>query len=122
MDSSITSALVIALIGMTLLFLSLILFYGLLSLLTAVVRDRSGPDQQQLEEQRADSDVGNRPEEVLRAAALAVALARAEAEERPGSMVAVVAGEAGAEPAVSPWWSLHHQRQLGANPGLRRVR
>lgn len=121
-DSSITTALVIALIGMTLLFLSLFLFYGLLSLLTAVVKDRPVPDQQKGEGRSGERETGTRPEEVLRAAAIAVALARAEAEVLPGPTMAGVGGEAGAEPAVSPWWSLHHQRQLGPNPSPRRIR
>jgi Na+-transporting methylmalonyl-CoA/oxaloacetate decarboxylase gamma subunit len=121
-DSSITSALMIALIGMTLLFLSLIFFYGLLSLLTAVIKDRPAPDRHTREGKSGDGEMKARPEEVLRAAVVAVALARAEAEERPDLTTTSVPGAASAEPAVSPWWSLHHQRQLGVNPSPRRSR
>jgi len=121
-DSSITNALVIALIGMTLLFLSLIFFYGLLSLLTAVVKDRAVPAGQKRDRSRGEGKPGTGPDDVLRAAAVAVALARAEAEERPGPTTAAARGAAIAEPAISPWWSLHHQRRLGSNPSERRVR
>ena len=122
MDSAITSALVIALIGMTLLFLSLIFFYGMLSLLTAVVKDRAASGRQKGEGSRGEGETGARPEEVLWAAAIAVALARAETEGRSDVTVAAVPGVTGAEPAASPWWSLHHQRQLGSHPSVRRVR
>lgn len=121
-DNSITTVLVIAAIGMALLFLSLVLFYGLLSLLTALVKDRPRRDQSKRAEHREDRDLKIRQEEVLRAAAIAVVLARAEAERRPGSKLAGGVGEAGVERTISPWWSLHHQRQLGPHPGLRRVR
>lgn len=122
MNGSITSALIIAGIGMTLLFLSLIFFYGLLSLLTAVVKDRSVPGRQKGEASRGEGETGTRSEELLRAVAVAVALARAEAEERPGLTMTAVPGEADAEPNVSPWWSLHHQRQLDPHPSVWRLR
>jgi Na+-transporting methylmalonyl-CoA/oxaloacetate decarboxylase gamma subunit len=120
--NSTLTALVIAVIGMSLLFLSLIFFYGLLSFLTAVVKDRPAPDRQKSEASRGEGARGTRPDEVLRAAAIAVALARAEAEERPGLTRAAGPGVTSAEPAISPWWSLHHQRRLGSNPSVRRVR
>jgi hypothetical protein len=116
------SALVIALIGMTLLFLSLIFFYGLLSLITAVIKDRPTPKRAQAEVRTSQGERGIRPEEVLRAAAVAVALARAEAEGGPGLAMRHGPSETTVESPISPWWSLHHQRTLATNPNARRIR
>ena len=41
MDSALLTVLTISAIGMSLLFLSLVLFYGIISVLTAATRDRS---------------------------------------------------------------------------------
>lgn len=122
MDSSIANALVIALIGMSLLFVSLVFFYGLLALMTAVFRDTSLADRRKTKARSGEEETGAHPEAVLRAAAVAVALARAEAEERSGPTILAAPAEARAEKALSPWWSLHHQRQLGPHPNVWRVR
>ena len=115
MDNALTTALLITVIGMTLLFGSLLLFYGLLSLLTATVKDRPSTTAQSTEEKE-----GARQHEMsLRAAAIAIALARAEAEQRSGPPA--VSGEVQSPSGiVSPWWTLHHQRQLTPHQGTRR--
>jgi Na+-transporting methylmalonyl-CoA/oxaloacetate decarboxylase gamma subunit len=125
LDNSLLTALIISLVGMTLLFLSLILFYGLLLLLAAVFKDRPATLPPQAAEAK---DTGDRErhegqdEALIRAAIVAVALARAEAEvvTRPAVVVAPEGAAAGRP--VSAWWSLHHQRQITTNPDTRRSR
>ncbi len=112
MDDTLLSALLITAIGMSLLFLVLAFFYGLLWLLTAVAQGRPAANLQ-----ARSPAPGPEPEKeaTLEAAAIAVALARARAIRRAGPPVS---------PAdittADPWWSLHHQRQLTLNPGTRR--
>jgi Na+-transporting methylmalonyl-CoA/oxaloacetate decarboxylase gamma subunit len=125
LDNSLSIALLITVIGMSLLFLSLVLFYGLLSLLTTVTKDRphlsaqhaAGKDNGQAVEEQ-----GGEEEPVLRAAAVAIALARAEAEQGLSLTVASTTEEGSAGQQVSPWWSLHHQRQLTQSSCARRRR
>ncbi|HSJ55850.1 MAG TPA: OadG family transporter subunit [Anaerolineae bacterium] len=109
-------ALGITAIGMTLLFLALGLFYGLLALLTAVVRDpttavqaSAGPPPPQVALVAGDDVVGTR----RRAAAIAVALARAEAEAGAWT---VSGPDESDVPAAGGWWALHHGRRLSAPP------
>ena len=73
------TALIISAIGITLLFLSLILFYGIISLLTAVTRDKPAtpPGRTDSAEEQRDAPA----DRALKAAAIAIVLARAEAEE-----------------------------------------
>ena len=54
------------------------------------------------------------------AAVVAVALARAEQEARP--LAALDLGEAADQGSVSPWWALHHGRQLELGTRTRRTR
>ena len=118
MDQDLIAALVISAVGITLLFLALALFYGLLVLLAAVFKGQAsagvgGPEPAGPEPERADA--------MLQAAAIGVALARAEAEQPP-SLDLIPSGEATASAhSVSPWWALHHQRQVTQKPGSRRV-
>lgn len=111
------TALAITAIGMTLLFLSLAFFYGLLSLMASAIQDR-----------QPGEDPGRAPEAItsaeeaapLRAAAIAVAMARAETDR-----LSLSAGSQALEtplPHPGPWWTLHHQRSLGTHPALRRSR
>jgi hypothetical protein len=125
LDSSLLTALIISVVGMTLLFLSLILFYGLLLLLAAIFKDRPST----LPPPAAESeDAGDRErhegqdDALIRAAIVAVALARAEAEAVSGPAVAVAPEVAAAGQPVSAWWSLHHQRQITTSPDTRRSR
>jgi hypothetical protein len=109
-DNPLTIVLGISAAGMTLLFLALLLFYGILSFMTSLGQER-GRQKAEPEAPRAVSPGEDEEALRLRAAAIAVALARAGAA--PGPAVDVPASQ-----AVTPWWALHHQRRL--NPTLRR--
>jgi hypothetical protein len=115
LENSLVVVLIISAAGMTLLFLALAFFYGLLTLLTSMARDRAVAEAVPAE---AGEEAGVR----LRAAAIAVALARAEAEQR--GVPAAVMPEDGTIPGgvVSSWWTLHHQRQVASNSAARRIR
>jgi Na+-transporting methylmalonyl-CoA/oxaloacetate decarboxylase gamma subunit len=116
-DNALITALIIAAVGMTLLFLFLLLFYGLLSLLTAVIKDRPSASAPPMREEE-----GKKVEEVvLRAAAIAIALARAEAEEASGQPMAPVPAQA-LTGRAGPWWALYHQRQVTTHQTTRRSR
>ena len=116
MNDALITALAIAVVGMTLLFLFLLLFYGMLSLLTAAVKDRPSTSSQSMKEEQGEMKA---EEVVLRAAAIAVALARAEAEQ--GSSPPLAPGPSQAlSGRVSPWWALHHQRQVTTHQTTRR--
>jgi hypothetical protein len=118
LDQDLIAALVISAVGITLLFLALALFYGLLVLLAAVFKGKASagvgdPEPAGPKPERADA--------MLQAAAIGVALARADAERAPSRKV-VPSGEVTAgSHSVSPWWALHHQRQVMQKPGSRRV-
>jgi hypothetical protein len=120
LDETVPLALLISLVGMTLLFLALGFFYVLLSLITKVLRD---PDSsaEPAEEQRPVVAPDSAPDKVLRAAAIGVALARAQAEENGRLRGVPQPGETTTGPEVSPWWALHHQRHVASHPKARRV-
>jgi len=115
-ENSLVVALVITAIGMTLLFLALALFYGLLSLMMSVFEDRAKPKAREKEE-RTSTEGGV----LLRVAAVAVALARAEGEQGILSIPAFVTGRGTSREPVSPWWSLHHQREVTREKSVRRL-
>lgn len=94
---------------MLMLLLALAFLYGLMYLMTAFVKDRPEVQKQEWGDKREETSIGKR-----RAAAIAVALARAEQER-----VAIGAPEAGKQ--ISDWLALHHQRQLTCNLPTRRV-
>lgn len=111
MDHPLVVSLIVTGVGMLILFLALALLYGLMVLMTTLVKDRRGKG--------TDEPGGGKTQEQeptrRRAAAIAVALARAEQElslARPPRE-----GE-----AVSPWRALHHHRQLTLNLRMRRGR
>ena len=121
--------LVISGIGILLLFLALALLYGLMYALTGLTRER--PAAGAKEEESATSlpstlegaaALPSTIEGVLRrrAAAIAVALARAERELTGAS--APGAEEDIGRWRISPWRALHHQRQLARNLPPRRAR
>jgi Na+-transporting methylmalonyl-CoA/oxaloacetate decarboxylase gamma subunit len=116
MEEPLPVALVISAIGMTLLFLSLILFYGMLSLLMSVTRERATSGA------APEAEPAGAPETMLRAAAIAIAVAIARAEAEPGPSLVDLAATAGiaGRGQVSPWWTLHHQRQMIPHPKARR--
>jgi hypothetical protein len=125
LENSLLAALVISVVGMTLLFLFLVFFYGLLALLAAVFKDRPSSATEQAAGMEGVGDgegTDGQEDAVLRAAVVAVALARAEAEVYSGPGAVVVSEEAADGLSVSAWWSLHHQRQITTNPGPRRSR
>lgn len=117
MEDTLPVALGITAIGMTLLFLALGLIYGLLALLTAVVRDPSAavePADVAAAVGTAAAASNGRGAARQRAAVAAVALARAEAEAGP---VEVVSGsDRGDVASAGGWWALHHGRRLAAPP------
>ena len=118
MDNPLVTVLVISVIGMSLLFLSLVLFYGIISLLTAVTRERSSapPGSADGAEVRKDAPA----ERALRAAAVAIALARAQA--RGAGKARDFLTPASADRDVTSWWSLHHQHRLVRKGKTRRPR
>lgn len=118
MDNSLVTALIISAIGITLLFLSLILFYGIISLLTAVTRDKPAtpPGRTGNSEEQRDAPSGR----AWQAAAIAIALARAEAEGEAGKASASVSLASG-DRDVTSWWSLHHQHRLAGKGKPRRL-
>lgn len=112
MDDTLLSALLITAIGMSLLFLTLAFFYGLLWLLTTVAQGRPVANRQ-ARGPAPGPELGK--EAALEAAAIAVALARARAVRRavpPVSPTDITTAD--------PWWTLHHQRRLTISPGTRR--
>ena len=113
MDNPLAVALGITAIGMSLLFLTLLLFYGLLTLLTFVIRDRPAVQVEAVVER--PTEVGDTME-LVQAAAIAVARARATAELMPTSSGATTEGE-----PMSPWWALHHQREMAQSSERRRA-
>ncbi|MCK4316307.1 MAG: OadG family protein [Anaerolineae bacterium] len=124
MDSPVTISLVVSGIGMLMLFLALAILYGLMYLMTALIKDRpeagiGGQGSRGAEEQEAvrrGQEAGSRKRQ---AAVIAVALARAEQELSPIGAL----GVEGAEEEISAWRMLHHQRQLTLNNiRARRVR
>jgi len=120
LESSLFTALTITVIGMSLLFLSLVAFYGLLSLLAAATKDRRSLAARTVETGMRGAGDEDRDEALLRVTAVAIALARAQAERRiePEPVSGALAGQTGgpaptaADQQVSPWWALHHQRQM----------
>ena len=117
MDDALVTALIISAIGMTLLFLSLILFYGIISLLTAVTRDRPATPPGRTVGAEGQSDAP--AHRALQAAAIAIALARA-AEGEAGKASASVSLASG-DSNVTSWWSLHHQHRLAEKEKPRRL-
>jgi Na+-transporting methylmalonyl-CoA/oxaloacetate decarboxylase gamma subunit len=118
LENSLVTTLVITAIGMSLLFLSLVLFHGIISLLTAVTRERAATPSR--EGDGAVQQKGAWEERALQAAAIAIALARAESLGGPGR--AYDSGSlASGDREVTLWWSLHHQHRLAETGKARRL-
>ena len=115
MYNPIAAALIISILGMPLLFLALAFFYGLLSLMTSVIGERQAPPAGPVETEPTPAE----DQVLLQAAALAVALARAEAEQTSIPGPVSVEDEAVSRHS-SPWWTLHHQRHLTSSRYPRR--
>ena len=103
MDDPLGTSLIVTGIGMLVLFLALAFLTGLMYLMTALIKDRTSVTDPMAEEPR---DVKPTQEAALRAAMIAVALARAERE---------LSSVDGPDKAASAWRTLHHQRQLTRN-------
>jgi Na+-transporting methylmalonyl-CoA/oxaloacetate decarboxylase gamma subunit len=114
LENPLTTSLVLTAIGMSLLFLSLVLFYGILSLLTAITRERAREAEQQEPEEHAPQ------QRALQAAAIAIALARIETAQGPGSASEAASASAGTYDMTS-WWSMHHQQRLAGEKRPRRL-
>jgi Na+-transporting methylmalonyl-CoA/oxaloacetate decarboxylase gamma subunit len=114
-DHPLAVSLSITAIGMTLLFLALVFFYALMSLMMSAMQER--PSRKDMAEP-AEKPVGDAA--MLQAAAIAVALSRAEAEQALEPSAVPVQVETVVQPAVSPWWILHHHRQLVPPSNARR--
>ncbi len=107
MDNPLSVSLLVTAIGMAVVFLAMALIYGTMQLLAAVARDRKEPAEPPLpppvgvSEAREATDVGR-----LRAAAIAVALARSQGQRTSSGTSAN--GE------TTPWGEFYRQRHLGA--------
>lgn len=115
MENSLGLTLLITAIGMSLLFLSLVLFYGIISLLTAVTGER--PSTHSGSADSATGSVAGIDVSALQAAAIAIALARAAAEGGAGGPILPGASDRD----VTTWWSLHHQHRLAEAGKPRRL-
>ena len=105
MNNPLHTSLVVTGIGMLALFLALFLLYGLMYLMTTVLKDRPSRviSPAETEEELADHD-----NERLVAAAIAIALARAELELMGATIPTPGVG-------ASAWRTLHHQRHLSSS-------
>lgn len=103
MDNVLVIALIITAIGMTLLFLALTFFYGLLTLATHVFQDRAPEPGADVEEEQAEEQ-----EAALLAAALVVSLARAQGERSAAPTRLPVVDSPSMLP--SAWWTQNQQR------------
>ena len=127
MDSPVVTALVITGIGVPMLFLALAMLCGLMYALTALTREGreegyKGEGEEGNKEGRKQGYKGEAGEQDLarqRAAIVGVALARAEAECGRPSRPEVKETQSASH--VSPWWTLHHQRQLARQPHTRKA-
>ena len=122
MENSLVVSLTVTGIGMLALFLALVLLYGMMYGMTALIRERpkAGDGERASmgggKKEAAEEDGAMQ----RRAAAIAVALARAECEL---CATGLPGAEDSARPrAPSPWWALHHSRQLAPHLPTRRVR
>ena len=122
MENSLVVSLAVTGIGMLVLFLALALLYGLMYGMTALIRERPKAGD------RERGSMGGREKEAAeedgvmqrRAAAIAVALARAGCELCATGLTG--AEESAGPRAPSAWWALHHSRQLAPYLPTRRVR
>lgn len=110
-EDSLVTVLMIAVLGMGLLFLALAFFYALLSGMGRVLRDRAAPPA--AVSPQAPGHSGDE-EARLQAAAVAVALARAGLPPPHSGSPALLAGGQEGAGTASAWWSLHHQQRLAS--------
>ena len=107
MQDPLATSLVVTGVGMLALFVALALLCGLMYLMTAFIKD---PPVATL---ALDEETPSAQEGALRAAVIAVALARAEQELLVVSSVErQIASAPPLDETSSAWRALHHQRQL----------
>jgi Na+-transporting methylmalonyl-CoA/oxaloacetate decarboxylase gamma subunit len=115
LENGLVVSLAVSGLGMLLLFMALAILYGLMYLMTTVLKDPgAAPAHAGPEEQR----IPGGKEAATRAAVIAVALARDRQEPSPVG-VPVTGDSTGVDaqrPGVSAWWTLHHDRQLAHKP------
>ncbi|MBL7063596.1 MAG: hypothetical protein ISS49_05225 [Anaerolineae bacterium] len=123
MDNPIVISLVVSGIGMLMLFLALVFLYGLMYLMTALIKDRPGVEEKGSMGEGVCGSMGADKQRAMRwrAAVIGVALARVEQERVVPPSVPSIGGEEGGGGVVSAWRVLHHQRQLTLNLRTRRV-
>ena len=139
MDNPLVISLAVTGVGMLMLFLALAVLCGLMYLMTWMTNIRApieewpeagaeeqgsrGAEEQGSKGAREQRSKEAEAERVMRrkAAAIAVALARAEREQGSSGSPCPI-GTPGAAETTSPWRALHHQRQLTRNPPARRIR
>ena len=126
MDNPLVISLVVSGIGMLMLFLALAFLYGLMYLMTALIKEqpRAGAEERRSggAEEQGSRGAGRRRAMRRRAAVTGVALARAEHELVVLPSIFPIEGQERGGGAVSAWRALHHQRQLTRNTPTRRVR
>lgn len=125
MDNPLAISLIVTGIGMAMLFLAVALLYGLMVLMTEVIRDRGKGNREQgtgsreqgsgIKDQGMTEEAAGMERARWRAAVIGVALARAEQE--PGAP-----GLLGPAETPSAWRVLHQQRQLTLSLRPRRTR
>ena len=120
MDNPLAISLIVTGIGMAMLFLAVALLYGLMVLMTEVIREREGREGKEGKEGREGGEgkegrEGGEEGARWRAAAIGVALARAEHE-------LAATGLPGPAGTPSAWRVLHQQRQLTLSLRPRRTR
>lgn len=121
MENLLVASLVVSGLGMLLLFIALAILYGLMYLMTTVLRD---PTAAPVQSEPEGEQVAGEEEATHRAAVIGVALARARQALSPVDVPAMGEGT-GADAqhlGVSAWWALHHDRQLTHKPTTRRTR
>jgi hypothetical protein len=123
MENPLVTVLMITALGMSLLFLALAFFYGLLAGMARGLKDRdlTLQGERALPTEGAGEEGPSLAAAGLQAAAVAIALARArvQAPQGGGGAGLQVEGSGGAR-APSAWWSLHHQRRLASRTSHRR--
>jgi Na+-transporting methylmalonyl-CoA/oxaloacetate decarboxylase gamma subunit len=131
-EHPLAAALAITAIGMTLLLLALLFFYGLMAAMTGALRRpgarSAGRERSPVAGAAAPASAAeplpgaSARTAALQAAAAAVALARAAAERgAPGRPSRSNPEETGARD-VSSWWSMGHQRRLAGGSVPKRSR
>ena len=103
MENPLLTALIVTLVGMAVVFAAMGLILGSMALLTRLAGDKPGPMTPN-HDRREPPPESDAPPAAYRAAAVAVALARARQSREEGDL--------DAEPLHTPWGDFHRRRQL----------